>query len=65
MIINTMKLKQYIIEKFPTAFQSQFNISMLDNIIDHMQDIPHGERINYILDMIPEITKEELKQFLY
>lgn len=65
MIINTMKLKQYIIEKSPTAFQSQFNISMLDNIIDHMQDIPHGERINYILDMIPEITKEELKQFLY
>lgn len=64
-MINTTNLKAHIINQFPTSFQSQFNISMLNNIMDHMQDIPHGERVNYILDMIPEITKEEIKPFLY
>lgn len=64
-VINTVKLKHYIAKEFPEVFESHFATEMLDNVIDHMQDISHEEQFDYIIDMIPELTEEELNNFIY
>lgn len=64
-IVRTEQLKEHVVKKYPNTFKDKFAEEMLDNIIDNMQEVPHSEQFNYLLYMIPNITEEELNQFLY
>lgn len=63
--MNTDSLKVYIFEEFPTVFENSFSREMLENILAHSEEIKDkNEQVIYIMEMIPQIRENEVRQFI-
>lgn len=66
-MLNKERLMQYIKEKFPGTIDANWNWDLLENIIDYSiecKSYSEGQLTNFLTDIIPEITEEEILKFV-
>lgn len=65
--MNKEGLMNYIKEEFPETIDNHWNWDLLENIIDYgmeNKDYSVGQLVNFLEEMIPEITLEEIERFI-
>lgn len=66
-IMNKEGLMKYIKEEFPGVIDSHWNWELLENIIDfgiENKNYSVGQLVNFLDEMIPEVTLEEIGRFI-
>lgn len=65
--MNKEGLMNYIKEEFPGVIDSHWNWELLENIIDfgiENKNYSVGQLMNFLDEMIPEVTLEEIERFI-
>lgn len=65
--MNKEGLMTYIKEEFPGTIDKHWNWNLLENIIDYgmeNKNYSKGQLKNFLNEMIPEVTLEEIEQFI-
>lgn len=60
------KCLQWIKEEFPGCLDNHFNYDLMENLIDwamENKNVSKNQMINFLVDIVPEITMEEWQQF--
>lgn len=65
--MNKQNFMIYIKEEFPECIDKHWNWDLLENIIDYgieNKNYSVGQLANFLDEMIPEITLEEIERFM-
>lgn len=65
--MNKEGLMVYIKEEFPGCIDKHWSWKLLENVIDYgieNKNYSVGQLVNFLDEMIPEITLEEIERFI-